>query len=168
MEEKVPTSSPYEHALGETWTHGIYLDRHADHLPSHTAAVIPARVVSILTAAVYSSIYLVVYRVGSPRPPQLPSTSNGCNGVPFFVLSHHVIICTRVPGTRYDTSQSVRSILICSPHSCFVLTGWEMLGASCDFGWDLRCCVAGDFDMDTCITLILLIPVVVFNTGTWY
>ena len=27
--------SPYEHAPGDTWTHEIDLDRHADHLPSH-------------------------------------------------------------------------------------------------------------------------------------
>ena len=25
----------HEHALGETWTHEIYLEKHADHLPSH-------------------------------------------------------------------------------------------------------------------------------------
>ena len=33
MPEKAPTR--YEDALGETWTHEIGLDRHADHLPSH-------------------------------------------------------------------------------------------------------------------------------------
>ena len=46
-------TSPSEHALGETTTHEIDLDRHADHLPSHRdAGFIEAPIIPSLSSGI--------------------------------------------------------------------------------------------------------------------
>ena len=44
--------APQEHALGETRTHGIDLDRHAGHLPSHRVQGKPVENKVAITASV--------------------------------------------------------------------------------------------------------------------